>query len=105
MRDYKWVEETPTSQFSNRTLVLVSQFSRKLKGLTGRSLNLQDPSLAANLVREFRLSDNPELKRIFNVLLDEFHSAAELKKEPLATRRELIARGRTTLLNAERAGK
>lgn len=93
MNDYTWVEEIPTSQLSNRALVLVSQFSRTLKKTNGRYLNLQDPYLAASLVREFRLTENAELHSLFNVLLGEFHLAAELKKKPPLNRKILAMKG------------
>jgi len=107
MNDYQWVKDIPTSQLSNRALVLVSQFSRKLKKINGRHLNLQDPGLAASLVREFKLTDSDELHSIFNVLLDEFHSAAELRKKPSLSRRALAEKGnrRISRFSAERLNK
>jgi len=107
MNDYKWVEGIPTSQLSNRALVLVSQFSRKLKQVNGRHLSLQDPELASSLVREIKLTDNAELHSIFNVLLDEFHSAAELNKKPSFSDKVLTKMGsrRIARVNAERDNK
>ncbi len=101
MNDYKWVEEIPTNQLSNRALVLVSQFSRKLKKLNGRHLNLQDPGLTCSLVREVKLTDNAELHSIFNMLLDEFHSAVESKKNPSLSSKVLTS-SRGTRANTQR---
>lgn len=89
MNDYKWVEEIPTNQFSNKALVLVSQFSHKLNRISGRHLNMQDPKLAYNLVREIKLSNNAELHTLFNALLEEFHKAIELKSTPSSRGRVL----------------
>jgi len=82
MEDYKWVEGIPSSQLSNRALVLVCKFSRVLKKSHGRHLNLQAPDLAASVVRERQRTDSAELHSIFNDLIGEFHSAAELNKNP-----------------------
>ena len=107
MNDYKWVEEIPTSHLSNRSLVLLSQFSRVLKKVNGRHLDLQDSNLTASLVHEFRLTDNAELHDIFTVLLDEFHSAVELKTPPSLNRRVLAAKGsrRISRVSMYRANK
>ena len=82
MEDYKWVESIPSSQLSNRALVLVCKFSRVLKKNQGRHLNLQAPDLAASVVRERQRTDSAELHAIFDELIGEFHSVAELNKNP-----------------------
>lgn len=107
MNDYKWVAEIPTSHLSNKALVLLSQFSRILKKVSGRHLDLQDSDLTASLVREFKLTDNAELHSIFTVLLEEFHSAVELKMPPSLSRRALAAKGsrRISRVNTYRENK
>jgi hypothetical protein len=86
MEDYKWVGGIPSSQLSNRALVLVCKFSRVLKKNEGRHLNLQAPDLAASVVRERELTDNAELHSIFDDLVGELHSAAELNKNSSLSR-------------------
>jgi len=86
MEDYKWVEDIPSCQLSNRALVLVCKFSRVLKKLEGRHLNLQAPDLAASVVREHQLTDSAELHSIFDELVEEFHAAAELHKNSSLSR-------------------
>lgn len=107
MNDYKWVEEIPTSHLSNRALVLLSQFSRILKKVNGRHLNLQDSDLTTSLVSEFALTDNAELHSIFTKLLVEFHSAVELKTPPSLSRSALAAKGsrRISRVNIYRPNK
>ena len=107
MNDYKWVTEISRGQLSNRALVLLSQFSRTLKKVTGRHLNLQDADLTTSLLNEIGRTDNAELHSIFNVLLDEFHSAVELKMSPELNRRDMATRvglGRPRV-NAETSNK
>jgi hypothetical protein len=86
MEDYKWVGDIPSSQLSNRALVLVCKFSRVLKKTQGRHLNLQAPHLAASVVRERQRTDSAELHSIFDELVNEFHLAAELSKKPSLSR-------------------
>jgi hypothetical protein len=86
MEDYKWVSGIPSSQLSNRALVLVCKFSRVLKKNEGRHLNLQAPDLAASVVRARQRTDSAELHSIFDDLIGELHSAAELNKNPSLVR-------------------
>lgn len=67
----KLIATVKLSEFTNRSLVLCSQFSRELKTLDGKGLMLQDPLLPKSIAKAMRNHRNQKLTALFEKLLSE----------------------------------
>ncbi len=67
----KLIATVKLSEFTNRSLVLCSQFSRELKTLDGKGLMLRDPLLPKSIAKAMRNHRSEKLTALFEKLLAE----------------------------------
>lgn len=68
------LEDVQVTKLNGTCLTLISQFSRALKAHNGVILQLTDPAVVQEVVKQAKVTSNPELRRICNMLIAEIRS-------------------------------